>query len=547
MYIEHIPTKTSTGKISHICTLLRESYRKDGKVKSRTIANLTHCKPDEIEAMKLALAHKKDLSVLGSVKEVKSEQGPSVGAVWLVYQIARRLGIEKALGTGLDGQLAMWQVIARGIDRGSRLAAVRLGASHALCDILGIRETFTEDDLYRNLAWLSERQAGIEQRLYQHRRQGVKAELFLYDVTSSYLEGTHHELGDWGYSRDGKKGKLQVVIGLLCDELGDPVSVDLFTGNTSDLKTFGNQIKKAAQRFGCQRVTFIGDRGMIKTTQIDELKDSDFHYITAITKAQIETLLKSGVFQLELFTENVCEVDHEGIRYILRRNPHRAKEITVTRAAKEQSIHQFIQNRNQHLSEHPRGRVSTAVKHVRQKISRLKTSWLSVDAQDRTLHVTRNEEILAEIGKLDGCYVIKSDLAETVEPQKLHDRYKDLKHVEHAFRTCKTGLLELRPWYVWTAESSRGHVLVVMLAYLIVHYLEQAWKGIDLTIEEGISCLNQLCTLKLTFRNDKSCHQIPIPRDDQNKLLTAAQVTLPDVLPNLGTIVASRKKHKKSL
>ena len=152
MYITEIKTKTKKGKISHLCTLLRESYREEGKVKNRTIANLTHCTDAEKTAIKLALKYKDDLTVLGSLKNsVELEQGKSVGAVWLIYEVARRLGIEKALGTTREGKLALWQVIARVIYQGSRLSAVRLAQVHDACDILGISEGFTEDHLYKNI------------------------------------------------------------------------------------------------------------------------------------------------------------------------------------------------------------------------------------------------------------------------------------------------------------------------------------------------------------------------------------------------------------
>ncbi len=548
MYIESINTKTSTGKISHVCTLLRESYRKDGRVKTRTITNLTHCNPDEVKAMKLALKHKKNLIVLKSTKDIELKQGRSVGAAWLVYQLAKRLGIEKALGKNKPGQLALWQVIARVINRGSRLSAVRLAESHELCDILNIRESFNEDDLYANLKWLTEQQSRIEKRLCRIRRKGLKPELFLYDVTSSYLEGSQHELGDWGYQRDGKKGKQQIVVGLLCDESGDPVSVELFQGNSSDLKTFSNQVKKAASVFNCQRVTFVGDRGMIKSKQIEELGASDFNYITAISKVQIETFLKSGVFQLDLFEEQICEVEYDGIRYVLRRNPQRAKEMTATRAAKEAKIENLAQDRNQYLADHKRAWVSTALRRIRTKIERLKMDkWLSIKASGRTLSLVKDEAKLVEISKLDGCYVIKSDLPKEIDKQILHDRYKDLAKVEHAFRICKTGLLELRPWYVWTTKSSRGHALIVMLSYLITRQLELAWKNIDLTVKEGLNCLSQICSMKMAIKGGKFCHQIPQPREDQIQLLESVDVRLPEVLPHLGTIVASRKKLKSKL
>jgi len=510
MYITDVPTKTSTGKLSHVCSLLRESYRQDGRTKNRTIANLTHCDAIEVEAMRLALKYKDDLRVLRSVKDIELEQGMSVGAVWLVYDVARQLGIEKALGQGRAGKLALWQVIARVIDQGSRLSAVRLAQVHAACDVLGVREGFNEDHLYDNLAWLAKNQKGIERRLFSRRAKGKKPELFLYDVTSSYFEGEHNELADWGYNRDKKRGKKQVVVGLLCDEGGEPVSVEVFRGNTRDFDTLGSQVRKSAEEFGCKRVTFVGDRGMIKSGQMDELNRAGFHYITAITKPQIEKLLREDVFQMELFDEHVYEVEEEGIRYILRRNPQRAEEIAGTRKEKRESIGRLCEKKNEWLAQHPRAKVEKALNEVSKRIERLRMSeWLKVEAEGRRLELKEDEEALREEVMLDGCYVIKSDLPGEVDKQTIHDRYKDLAEVEQAFRTFKTALLRMRPWYVQTEESTRGHALVVMLAYLIARYLQGAWEHLDLTVEEGLSRLTMLSSTKMIIKDHSSCHRIP--------------------------------------
>jgi len=258
--VENKSAPKDSKKVYH-SVLLRESYRKDGKVKKRTIANLSRCKPEEIAAIRLALKYKDDLSKLGSLKEsVKLQEGLSVGAIWTVYQIAKRIGIERALGTEFAGKLAMWQVIARVIEQGSRLSAVRLAQTHAACDVLDIRRGFDENDLYENLKWMADNQQKVERSLFSVRRGNSKPEIFLYDVTSSYLEGTKNFFGEYGYNRDGKKGKQQIVIGLLCDEFGDPVSTEVFAGNTQDTQTFASQVRKAAERFGCERVTFVGDR-----------------------------------------------------------------------------------------------------------------------------------------------------------------------------------------------------------------------------------------------------------------------------------------------
>ncbi|MCX7914640.1 MAG: IS1634 family transposase, partial [Thermodesulfovibrionales bacterium] len=183
---------------------------------------------------------------------------------------------------------------ARVIDRGSRLSAVRLARYHNGCDIIGLSK-FREDDLYANLDWLMERQELIEDRLYESMYRRGKPEIFFYDVTSVYLEGEVNELSAFGYNRDGKRGKKQIVIGLLCNEEGIPLSIEVFKGNSQDPKTFSKQIKKVAERFGAKGVTFVGDRGMIRSKQIEELRGEGFHYITAITKAQIKELLKREV------------------------------------------------------------------------------------------------------------------------------------------------------------------------------------------------------------------------------------------------------------
>jgi hypothetical protein len=299
-----VENKSKQGKKIYQSILLRESYRKDGKVKKRTIANLSHCSAEEISAIKLALQYKDDLSKLVHLEDdVRLQEGLSVGAVWVVYQIAKRIGIEGALGKEFNGKLSLWQVIARVIDQGSRLSAVRLAQVHAACDVLGITRGFNEDNLYENLAWMADNQEGLENRLFSVRRGKESAEIFLYDVTSSYLEGEENFFGEYGYNRDGKKGKKQIVIGLLCDECGDPVSVEVFSGNVQDPKTFVSQVRKVAERFGCQRVTFVGDRGMIKSAQIEHLPEG-FHYITAITKPQIRSLMQQGAIQLDIF-------DHE--------------------------------------------------------------------------------------------------------------------------------------------------------------------------------------------------------------------------------------------
>ncbi len=545
MYVDSSTVKQ--GNKSYTRYLLRECYRENGKVKHRTIANLSSCSDAEVAAIKLALRHKEQLaSLLSDKMTVTQKQGLSFGAVWLVYSIARELGIVEAMGTTREGKLALWQVIARVIDQGSRLSAVRLAGAHAACDILSV-EKFDENDLYDNLDWLAERQATIEDRLFRKLHGDGKPGLFLYDVTSSYLEGTENELSAFGYNRDGKKGKLQIVIGLLCDNEGTPLSVEVFTGNTQDPKTVGPQIKKVAERFGAKDVTFVGDRGMIKSGQIEALhaEPYGFHYITAITKPQIENLLARNIIQMNLFDQALAEVTtDEGTRYILRRNPVRAEEMKASREDKLASARKMVDERNRYLEEHPKAKVAIALRAISERMERLKISdWAKASATDRVLSITVNADALGEAEKFDGCYVLKTDLpVESASKETIHDRYKDLTLVESAFCTSKTAELEVRPIHVRLATRTRGHVFVVMMAYRVVKELSRRWRQLDTTVQEGLDELSTLCAVEVSVNGSVRYNRIPEPRESIGKLLSAAGVRLPEIFPSTGVKVTTKKK-----
>jgi len=544
MHIVENKSRSKEGKKIYQSVLLRESYREGGKVKKRTVANLSHCTPVEIAAIKMALNHKSDLAQLGSLEQsVELQEGLSVGAVFAVHQIAKRIGIAKALGSGFEGKLALWQVIARVIDQGSRLSAVRLAQTHAACDVLEIGRGFDENDLYDNLRWLADNQAKIEALLFSTRRKDAKPEMFLYDVTSSYLEGRKNFFGEYGYNRDGKKGKQQIVVGLLCDELGEPVSTEVFAGHTQNPQTFASQVGKAAERFGYKRVTFVGDRGMIKMPQIETLPEG-FHFITAITKAQIHSLCAQGVIQMGLFDGDLCEVEDQGVRYILRRNPVRVEEINASRMGKLRSVETLVEQRNAYLRDHRKANVDTALKNVNKKIDRLKMDkWLKVTAEQRTVQLKIDKEALEEVCLLDGCYVIKTNLPQHAASKEIiHDRYKDLAEVERAFRTCKTDFLEVRPVYVQKEKSTQGHVLVVMLAYMVIRILQLAWGRFDLRVEEGLKQLSTLCSMEMKVKNQGSCLKIPRPREQSRQLLKALDIRMPTVLPHREVRVVTRKK-----
>ena len=499
MFVDSSATRLN-GK-TYTRHLLRETYREDGKVKHRTLANLTHCKPEEVEAIRLALKHKGDLArILASGVEGGPElkQGPSVGAVWLLSQLARELGM-----VGFD-----------------------------------------EDDLYANLDWLADNQAGIESRLFAQREAASAPDVFLYDVTSTYLEGEHNALAAFGYNRDRKSGKRQIVIGLIADADGRPLSIEVFKGNTSDVKTFSSQVNKAAARFGAERVTFVGDRGMIKAPQRAEISAAGFHYITAITKAQIDGLIAAGVLQMDLFEDTLAEVEGlDGERYVVRRNPARAEELAASRADKLATLQTAAEAANAYLKEHPRARVKTQLARLKAKSKTLGLDkFVQVADEERRVLVTVDEAALTEAARLDGCYALRTDLPKTVVGKEIvHDRYKDLAQVEWAFRDSKTVQLEMRPVYLRDENRTRGHALVVMLAYLLVHALRQRWRDIDLTVQEGLDRLASLCLVEVIISGRPAYNQVPTPRDDVRQLFEAAGVAIPAALPLAPARVATRQ------
>jgi transposase len=562
MYIARALWTNKVGK-TYESIWLRESYRENGKVKTRNLLNLKDWSNEAINALQTALdvcnkANKNAVPDNSTSKPILPQhisiaQGLSIGALFTVFQIAERLSIVQALGSSFHAKLALWQICARVLEQGSRLSAARMAKLHAATSVLQFEQSFSENDLYGNLAWLDQKQTEIEDKLFTLRRKHKDAppNLFLYDVTSSYLEGEKNELANYGYNRDKKKGKLQIVVGLLCDNCGAPVSIEVFEGNTQDPQTVLSQIKKLSERFGCEKVTFVGDRGMLKSTSLLDLEEAKFSYITAITRPQVETLIEAGVLQIGLFDQNLCEVENEGTRYIFRRNPVRVEEIERVRGGKLECVKKFLEQQNTYLAEHPAAQVKTALSRVWTKIEQLKIEqWLSLSVtqeNSRHLQLTVDEEKLSELKRLDGCYVLKTDVSKGLSgKEEIHDRYKDLSLVERAFRTCKTVSLELRPLHVRLSTSTRGHVFVVMLAYMIIQELNNLWKDMDVTVEEGLSHLSTLVETKVILPDGISLSRIPEPTEQNKALLKAAGIKLPTCLKHNDTVVRTYSHKKKT-
>jgi len=288
---------------------------------------------------------------------------------------------------------------------------------------------------------------------------------------------------------------------------------------------------------------------MIKRPQMQNLRERGFHYITAITKPQIEALLEKKVLQLGLFEEQLAEVEDpaERVRYLVRRNPERQKEMAASRAARQKKLESLVQQANDYLAQHPKAKVAAQEKKLRPKVASLKlAAWLELQAQERKLVLAVNARALEKHAKLDGCYALKTDLpAALASAQVVHARYKDLTLVEQNFRTMKTAELEMRPVYVRLEQTTRGHALVVMLAYRLIKELEKCWSQEDITVEEGLRELDSLCLTEVVVNEQVKDEIIPEPRAALKKLFALAKVELPKKPRGRKLSVATKQKLPK--
>jgi transposase len=529
MYIAIVPNRSSPPAI-----LLRESFRLNGRVKSRTLANLSHWDPARIEALRRALRGDFDHAAVG-----EPTLGPVFGLLHVLKQIADELGITAALGSSRLGKLALFLVLARLAHQGSRLSAVRWSQDHAVSEVLSLT-SFDEDELYAALDDLCARQEKIEQVLYRRylRRCGETPRLFLYDVTSSYFEGERNELGEFGYNRDGKRGKLQIVIGLLTDAAGEPLAVRVFAGNTSDPVTVADQIKIVKEQFRVEELVFVGDRGMVKSKGKQALEQAGLRYITALTDPQIRRLLKERILQMELFSEQICEVEDDSVRYVLRKNQAEAARERHRWEDKLEKLEGKIAARNQKTQNQPRCQPEAGQRKMEGWAERHKLKGLvEVKLDGRTLMLERQPAAIEKALELAGCYVVTSNVAKpSLSAQEVHDGYLSLQKVERDFRSMKTGLLEVRPVFVRKESRTRGHVLTCMLALKLSREMERrlrvAFATTDsnphaVTLPDALAALSHLCLLHYPVDEKTTVTKLPHPDANQKQILAALGVTLP--------------------
>jgi len=477
MYIETVPNRGSPPAI-----LLRESYRVGDKVKKRTLLNLSDWPRNVVEGLRALLKG----AVLPSGGDgITIKRSLPHGHVAAVLGALRSVGLDQLLGpTGNRCRdLVVAMIVARLIAPVSKLATAKAldqaTAASSLGSVLGLGAV-DEDELYTALDWLLERQPQIEAALA--RRHLSSGTLVLYDVTSSYLEGRCCPLAQRGYNRDRKRGKLQIVYGLLCAPDGCPVAIEVFEGSTGDPMTLAAQIEKVKQRFNLTHVVLVGDRGMITQARIEEdIRPAKLDWITALRAPAIKALLDAGAFQLSLFDErdlaSITSADFPDERLIVCRNP----ELAVARRRKRQDLLAATEReltaieKAVHRTREPlRGQAEIALK-VGAVINKYKMAkHFTLTITDSDLSFARKLDEIDDEARLDGIYVIRTSLpVKALDDSASVRAYKSLAQVERAIRSIKTVDLQVRPIFHWAAPRVCAHVCLCMLAYYVEWHMRQ--------------------------------------------------------------------------
>jgi len=476
MYIEAVPNRSSPPAI-----LLRASYREAGKVKKRTLLNLTDWPTQLVEGLRTLL--KGGTALPPGQQALTIRRALPHGHVAAVLGMLRRLGLDRLLGPPGHRcrDLVVAMIVARLLAPASKLATARAlspdTAAHSLGTVLGLGAV-DEDELYTALDWLHARQPAIEAALAKrHLQDGT---LVLYDVSSSYLEGRCCELAQLGHNRDGRKGKLQIVYGLLCAPDGCPIAIEVFAGGTGDPRTLAAQITKLKQRFRLAHLVLVGDRGLITQARITaDLQPAGLDWITALRAPALRALVEGGALQLSLFDQRdlaaITAPAFPGERLIVCKNP----DLAVERRRKREDLLQAteralaaIQAAVARPRRPLRGAAEIALKvgAVLDRFHMAKHFTLAI-ADDR-FRFTRKPEAIAAEAALDGFYVVRTSLpAEALSDTGAVAAYKSLARVERAFRSLKTVDLQIRPLHHWLGTRVRAHVFLCMLAYHVEWHL----------------------------------------------------------------------------
>jgi len=494
------------GKV-YKSVLLRQCYYEKGKIKQKTIANLSRMPEWMIRHIELGI--KKD-EVCYKLSDLQFKDGYSFGDIACLYELLKETGIMDCLYSRPieEREIVNMMIIGRILHPSSKLENTRWieEREEAFREIFPMidYEKMRVDKLYSALDWIERRKKRIEKRIYEGREKPI---LFLYDTSSVYFEGEEAEIGEYGYNRDKKKGKKQIVIGLTMDEGGYPLSVEVFKGNTSDQKTIKGRIEDIKKGLGVERAIIIGDRGMITEARIEEIEEEGLEFITALTHSKIEELIKdrSSPFQLGIFDEKKeVEIGWEGRRYVLCKS----KEREIKEGRELEALLQRTAEKLEKIKKQvERGKLKKAEK-IGERVGRWKNKYkvgkyFETEIGEGKFRYWYKEEDLKIGRELLGCYVVVTNVGkERLSTEAVVERYRSLSLVDRAFRVIKTTLLNIHPIYHRKENRIRAHAMICMLAYYIVVEMKKRLRSLfdengkgrnyALTFENILSSLNKI-------------------------------------------------------
>jgi transposase len=571
MYLQFNKKKGKNGNV-YSTVLLCEKYRENGVPKTKTILNLTKLGlPNNIiTALKSSL--NKTKGELIDSNDIKIKTSFDYGYIFLILKLMKDFKITETLEKSFRGNSNIIQLLIIGkiITRGSKLQIFnRIKRNPYIADVLSINlGTLKLDDLYSELGDFSNQQNKIEKKWNVYHRKKHK-NIFLYDITSTYFEGTQNELSAFGYNRDKKKGKMQITIGLITDSSGFPLKIQVFEGNINDYKTVNEQLITLKNLFYAEEIILVGDRGMRIRLNLEELNDDDkdkISYISALSNSEIRRLINDNIIQLELFSKELVEIQDGNVRYILCSNPILEKEKNTTRDALknrfEQGImeikkswdkrnEQNIDNQKKINSGHKNKKL--VVKFSQKKLDSFKyransllkhykmTKFYDLDITNNKFETNYNMQAYHDDKLMDGKYVIESTVDDKrLNTKEVREKYKDLQNVEHAFRDMKTDKLNIRPVFHCNEAQTRGHVFVCMFSYAIVKEIENKiypWlkeynkrKNRKLSYKDMVDELSNIKMSKLEIGHKINKLLIPDLTEIQKEIMSVFNLKIEDMI-----------------
>ncbi|MCP4991796.1 MAG: IS1634 family transposase [Colwellia sp.] len=565
MYIQTNRKKGKNGKVyeSH---LLCRKYRDSGKVKTEVVLNLSSLPAESIYAIKTSL--KNDGEQMIAIKDINIADSSDFGYAYAIIELMKKLRISETIEkTYKDNpNLIKLLILGKVITRGSKLGIYNwIRRNESIAKLLNIDISVLKlDDLYSALKDIGNIQSKVEQKwnIYNKTKHN---EIFLYDITSSYFEGTQNELSAFGYNRDKKKGKMQITIGLITDNEGFPLKIEVFAGNTTDCVTVKDQLKALKDKFEAKKIIMVGDRGMKIKLNLSELSKEEQHgidYITGLSTTEVRDLLGRDIIQLELFSEELYEVEENGIRYVLSNNPllkhQKSRTRDQLRGKFELNIYSikqvFDKRKNQNeinktrKNDGHKGKLVTSfsteqIDRYKLRASKLlskynMTKFYSIDISEESFILNFNLEEYQKAMALDGKYILTTSVSkDRLDTTEIRNEYKNLQKVEHAFRDMKTDKIEIRPIYHRKKEQTRGHVLLTMFSYAILWSMEQKihpWlktnnslKNENLSFADITDELNGIKLNKICIGNEITQYKCTEQNNTQREILSILDIKLP--------------------